>query len=421
MKSLLSLCTLSLFIFGGLLVAAYGSCSAQSDEPNAARASDDAPRKRSTVAPNAAGIYWQAFAAIPNLKDEQKKTLDTATASTNAPFNDDVKPILAQYRVALHELHRARSVTPCDWQLDLAAGPELLLPHLQKARELSRVALLQARMRFAAGETEAAISDVLDVFKLGRDCGCQPILIAFLVNVAIEKTAAEVLAAHLPLLKPDQLDQLATSLRQLPETSTVASCIQWEERLFGDWLERVIVGKSKLLNDPNDGGKLLAAISKEAGIEVALKPNTDDPEAKRKAELLGTLTVADVRESLKRLRADYLELAAIATLPFAEQAPRLKTLEEGLNESKMLKKREDAHRYFSTLLLPAVSTVLLREEQFVVRQGLLEQAIRVQRHGIESLQPVRNRKVEHKKTTNGLELHCPVTNGEEVIVIGRAS
>lgn len=411
----------NLFTASCLLVTACGSFSVPAAEPQTTRVAENANTGRSTVAPNAAVIYWQAFAAIPNLKDDHKKTLDAATHSTTAPFNDDVKPILAQYRVALHELHRARAVAPCDWQLDLDAGPELLLPHLQKARELSRVALLRARTRFAAGEIEAAVSDVLDVFKLGRDCGCQPILIAFLVDVAIEKTAIDVLAAHLPLLKPEQLDQLAMSLQQLPSASTVAACIQWEERLFGDWLERVVDGKAKTISNPNDGGKLLEMISKDAGIEIALKPQADDADAKRKAELLGTLTITDVRESLKRLRADYLELSAIAALPFGEQAPRLKKLEDGLNDSKKLKTREDAQRYFSTLLLPAVSMVLLREEQFFVRQGLLDQAIRVQRQGIKALQPVRSQQVEHKKTATGFELHCPVANGEEVIVVGKAT
>jgi len=407
---------------GCLLVTACGSFSVQADEPQVARAAEGTNATRLTVAPNSAVVYWQAFAAIPNLKDEQKKVLEMATASTTAPFNDDVKPILAQYRVALHELHRARSITPCDWNLDLDAGPELLLPHLQKARELSRVALLQARMRFAAGESDAAVNDVLDVFKLGRDCGCQPILIAFLVNVAIEKTAIDVLAAHLPRLKPEQLDQLETSLKQLPSASTVASCIQWEERLFGDWLERVVDGNAKMVTNPNEGSKLLEMISQAAGIEVALKPKaTDDVEAKRKAELLGALTIADIRESLKRLRMDYRELASIAALTFPEQTSRLKTLEDELNAARKLKTREDAQRYFSTLLLPAVSMVLLREEQFFVRQGLLDQAIRVQRHGADALQPVRAQKVEHKKTATGFELRCPTGSATETVMVGRAS
>jgi hypothetical protein len=411
----------NLLTAGCILVTACGSFSLKADEPKAVRDAANSKAVRSTVAPNAAGIYWQAFSAMPTLNDEHKKSFEAAVASVTTPLTADLTQIVSQFRVSLHELHRARAVGPCDWQLDLDAGPQLLMPHLQKARELSRPALLRARLRFAAGETDAAISDVLDVSKMARDCGCQPILISFLVNVAIEKMTTDVLAAHLPLLKPEQLDRLAAELQKLPPTSDVANCIQWEERLFGDWLARRIDDQAATLNDPQAGGKLLRLLGAETGLESELQPKPDDAEGKRKADLLLSLTVAEVRASLKQMRADYAELGVIAKLPFAEQAPRLKKLEDSLTEARKLTKREDAVRYFSTTLLPTVSKVLLREEQFLARRGLLEQAIRVQRHGADALQPVRSQKVEHKKTTNGFELRCPVGNGEEVLVVGKAT
>lgn len=404
---------------GLLLLTACGSLSVNADEPKAAR--DSAHAVRSTVAPNAAVIYWQAFSAIPTLNEEQKKSVDAATASTTAPLTADLAQVIPQFRVSLHELHRARSVGPCDWQLDVGAGPNLLMTHLQKARDLSRVALLRARMRFAAGETDAAISDVFDVYKLARDCGCQPILISFLVDVAIEKMTNDVIAAHLPLLKPEQLDRLAVDFRQLPPTSDVVSCIQWEERLFGDWLARRIDEEAAKLNDPQAGGKLLRVLGVDTGLEAELQPKSGDADGKRKADILLSLTVAEVRASLQQMRADYAELGAIAALPFSEQAPRLKKLEESLAEARKVTKREDAARYFSTTLLPTVSNVLLREEQFMSRQGLLEQAIRLQRHGADTVQPVRTHKVDYKKTANGFELRCPVANEEVIIVVGRGS
>jgi len=393
-----------------LSVLFVGAASAPADEPKAARA---------TVAPNAAGIYWQAFSAMPNLKDEQKKILDAATASTTAPLTDDLKPIVAQFRVALHEMHRARAVTPCDWQLDTEAGPELLLPHLQKARELGRVALLRARQRFAASEIDAAVTDVLAVLKMARDCGSSPILISFLVDVAIEKLAIEVLAAHLPLLKKEQLDQLAASLRELPPTSDVASSIHGEDRLFGDWFDRKLNTLAAKFNDPQAGGTLLAAIGASLGIESNFNPKPDDAEGKRQAELLKSLSVADIRTSLQRLHSDYAELGKIAALPFDERAARINTFEESLSVARKLKTREDALRYLPALLLPAVKNVLTREEQHLVRRQLLEQAIRVQRDGADALQTIHGKKVEHHKTATGFELRCPCGTAQEVLAIGR--
>lgn len=406
---------------GLLLIITCDTFSLHAQEPLTGRKSEVTGIVRSTVAPNAAGIYWQAFSAMPVLKDEQKKSFETATASITAPLTADLDQTIAQFGVALHELHRARFVEPCDWQLDTEAGPHLLMTHLQKARDLSRVALLRARMRFAAGKTDAAISDILDVYKLARDCGCQPILISFLVNVAIEKVTNDVLTAHLPLLTPVQLDRLTEEIRRLPSTSEVVTCIQWEERLFGDWLANRINHEVAKLNAPQVGGKVLQTLGIDAGFQSELEPKEGDAEAKRKADILLSLTVEEVRASLQQLRADYAELGAIAALPFSEQSPRLKKLEESLAEARKLMKREDAVRYFSTTLLPTLSNVLNREEQFRTRQALLEQAISMQRHGVSTPQPVRTHPVDYRKTENGFELRCRIANEEISLEVGPAS
>ena len=205
-------------------------------------------------------------------------------------------------------------VPACDWQLDYEAGPMLLLPHLQKARELSRTALLRARLRFAAGETDAAVEDVVAVLKMARDSGRSPLLISLLVDIAIEKTATEVLAANLPRLQPEQLDQLAVSLKQLPPTATFADCVHLEGRLFGGWLERRVETEAAKLADPKAGGKLITAIQREGIFGDDGKADASDPEGQRQRDMIQSLTVAEVRESLRRLRADYEEMAKIASL-----------------------------------------------------------------------------------------------------------
>lgn len=396
-----------------LLVVSVLSASAVSAHAEEVKVS------RATVAPNAAGIYWQAFAAMPNLEIGDKKNLDAATASTTAPMTDGLKPTVAQFGVALHEMHRASSVAPCDWQLDTEAGPELRLPHLQKARDLGRVALVRARQRFAAGESAAAVTDVLAVLKMARDCGSTPIVISILVNAAIEKSAIEVLAGHLPLLKKEQLDQLAASLRELPATSDVASSIRTEERLFCDWLDRKLDIEVAKLNDPQAGGKLLAAIVDPSGLDSDLNPKSDDIEGKRKAELLNSLSAADVRASLQRLRSDYAELTKIAALPFDERTAQVNAFEDSLSAARSPKTQENALRYLSTWYLPSLKNVLAREEQLLIRRQLLEQAIRVQRDGPDARQAIHGKNVEYHKTETGFELRCPCGTGQEVLTIGR--
>ena len=60
------------------------------------------------ASPNAAVIYWQAFAALPTLEGEQKTKYEAAIKSTTEPVTDDLQPIVARFDTALRELHRAR-------------------------------------------------------------------------------------------------------------------------------------------------------------------------------------------------------------------------------------------------------------------------------------------------------------------------
>ena len=129
---------LNVLLIGGLFAVAQGTPSVRADETPTV--------SRSAPAPNAAVIYWQAFAAIPALSGDQQEKYDAATTATTAAFTDELKPILSRFMTALTEVHRARSVAPCDWQLDENAGPVLLLPHLQKARDLSRAGFRGVRV-----------------------------------------------------------------------------------------------------------------------------------------------------------------------------------------------------------------------------------------------------------------------------------
>ena len=192
------------------------------------------PAAAAATIPNAAVIYWQAFAQLPApLAEPQKAKYEAAVANPSAPVADDLKPIIASFKDSLAELHRAARVAACDWNLDYEAGAECRLPHLEKARALSTAALLRARLGFAAGKTDEAVADVVAVLKLARDCGSSPVLISLLVDAAIEKSATEVLEANLARLSPEQLDRLAQAIEALPATPSVADCMRQEGKNSG--------------------------------------------------------------------------------------------------------------------------------------------------------------------------------------------
>lgn len=383
----------------------------------------DPPTSGILASPNAAVIYWQAFAAMPTLEGEHKTKYEAVIKTTTEPVTDDLQPIVGRFDNALRELHRARGVAVCDWNLHYDDGPELLLPHLQKARELSRAALLRARLRFAAQATDEAVADSVAVLKMARDCGSSPLLVSLLVGIAIENMATEVLTANLTRLSPPQLDGLAAALRSLPAPSSAVECMRLEGRIFGDWVERFLNAEAARLNDPQAGGKALAALLEQ--MNGSSSPDANEPDADQRRKLLEALTVADVQASLRRLRADYAEVAKIAGLPSADRRGRWTEFETQLAETRKSAQPEDILRTLSHVALPAISKVSEREDQFQVRQQLLLLAIQALRHGPDAIKGATvpgHGPIEYRQTDAGFELRCqPGSAGQpEVLQVGAA-
>jgi predicted flap endonuclease-1-like 5' DNA nuclease len=75
------------------------------------------PAAAAATIPNAAVIYWQAFAQLPQpLAEPEKAKYEAAVANPAAPVADDLKLIVASFAGSL--------VAACDWNLDYEAGAE---------------------------------------------------------------------------------------------------------------------------------------------------------------------------------------------------------------------------------------------------------------------------------------------------------
>ena len=130
------------FILSGALAiqAAFSTALPAAEKPAAA------------TAPNAAVVYWQACALLPEpLAEPEETKYEAAVANPAAPVTDDLRPSVAKFNNSLGQLHRAARIAACDWNPDYDAGIECFIPHLGKARTLSKAALLRARLECAAG------------------------------------------------------------------------------------------------------------------------------------------------------------------------------------------------------------------------------------------------------------------------------
>ena len=362
------------------------------------------PATRTT--PNAALVYWQAFAVMPTLTDDERKAFEAAVKDPRSKVTPELEPVVSRFKSSLKEMHRGTKVTACDWQLDYSEGPHLMLPHLQKARELARAAILRARLRFATGEVDAAIDDVMATLIMGRHCGREPLMIGVLVNFAIEKVSFDVLAEHLPMLSPKQLDGVTNAVAKLPPMASLVDCVKTEGESFGGWIERTFDAEEKKLNDPAAGIKLLNALF-EAGIgETPIANDSSSNEEKLRSEILKMMTVADVRAALKRLRDDYKTLEKIAKADPSERHKQWVAFDAQLIEDKQLRKPEDRFRCLSTELTPAFGRILTRFEQHQARQELLNLAIAIQRKGPDAIKSsvLPQSKLTYTKSAGGFVL-----------------
>lgn len=364
--------------------------------------------------PNAAVIYWQAFSAMPELSEAESKLYGEAVAGKVAASAPELQPILARFSTALAEMYRAGTVKPCDWNLDINAGPALLLPHLQKARDLARAATLRAGSRFEAGQVDEAIDDVFATLTMGRAGDANPTLISLLVDYAIERLATDVLAQNLNKLDPEQLVRVADMLASLPAAAMIDECMRWEERIFVDWFDRKVKAAIADSGNKEGGYKLLEKIVVDLGMEFPPKTGDGDGKGQDASRWLRDITPQEILGSIGQLQADYRKIRELmkdeqgCTEAIAKFEAELKLRSE---------KGSDIERrqyYFSGLALPSLTSVCKRIDERDERLRLLGLAIEYRRGGDKALEGADG--IDFEKFEAGFQIRSRRVDGAQVTV-----
>ena len=307
------------------------------------------------LAKNAALTYWRAFALLPKLDDDQQEAV-RRSLDRLGPVDEKLIPIIKSTEPSLKELHRAAKMPSCVWGTAFDEGVHAMMPHFSKARVLSRLACLRAQLRFEQGQAAGAIEDATAVMALGRHAATDKVLIAVLVDYAIERQAIRLVAAYLPRLEPGALNRLSRNLDALPAGVTVHDAMLAEKKFFLEWAIR--------------------ESAKEGTKEKLLQflENSDDPAV---AAFKG-LSPAQLRKSLIDLRAFYDKLAKIALLP----PEKVKKAEADLKADPGL---EGLAARLAKMLSPAAAASRQNEAAYQVRLAMLKAAIAVARHGRQAL------------------------------------
>src|SRR5262249_17913973 len=168
---------------------------------------------------NAALVYWQAFAMIPQLDKGQLKIVGD---HSKVKLDKDVDKLLASCETSLRLMHRATTRAHCDWGVSvLEDGIYTLMPHMDRGFRLARIALLRARKRLESSDPRGGMEDALAAMTLGRHLGTDKIALSLLVQLAVERQAIDLLARHLPALGAKDRAALRKRLDGLPVGATL--------------------------------------------------------------------------------------------------------------------------------------------------------------------------------------------------------
>jgi hypothetical protein len=329
---------------------------------------------------NAALQYWQAFALLPPLNKERSQILDEwDTAELAGP----VLSLIEQSKNALVHLRRGAQIKQCDWGLDKDDGVEVLLPHLSKARELTKYALLRARYHLATGKTIAGFDDVVDTLALANHLGADSVFVGLLVQYAIESRAIETLAKDLLGRDAAAYQHLTKCLGTLPKGGNFKDGLRAEKEFFiGGSIQRV--KDKRVVPD-----KALEALLRAAG----------GPK--------GPTTL------LEEVGTFYDAVIALPPLPREEFLKRVAELAKKLEGNP-----------FAKLLLPAFDKVYDAGERTQAKRAMLQAALAVVQGGPDALRTVRDPfgdgPFEYRALKHGFELKSKLSKGPPVtLVVGR--
>jgi|LakMenEpi03Aug12_release.lakeMendotaPanAssembly.Ray.scaffolds.fasta_scaffold204414_2 hypothetical protein len=359
---------------------------------------------------NAAVNYWQAFGLMPEWTEEEKKLRESLPADFSESLPAGVKELTERSGAALAALGLATRVEKCDWQLDIAQGPMLVLPHVQKARELARQSDLRARYRFSQGQASGGVDDILASLRLSRAIGKDQILISMLVQIAIERGSMNVAAAYLPQLSETERKQLLDVWQQSNATSTFVNSLLMEKKVFGGWLkaefEKATAGK----RGDEPAGDYLQSLKALAGTE-------GNAETNQALDSLSWVSVEMARKSIEDYLADCDEMIRIGGLDFAQRRIELAKFDQELQKAKVaiketIEEKKGLGRQLSLLLLPAISAVSETDEAWVARGRLFEVALKGiggGEAGIAAAAKEMGMKVSYVAKENGFELSTSLT------------
>lgn len=327
---------------------------------------------------NPALLYWQAFAVMPDLSPEEQKHL-LETPWRTRPMDQRAGELAARFDSTFKLLRAAAaSEASCDWGVDLSLGPEVLLPHLAKAKRCATVAVLRSQWAVQQGRPQDIEGDLVATFVLGRNLSRDGTIISALVQVAMERMMVGSLVQQWPELPTDMIRNVLQGFDEAPPRGTMARAMQTERVAFYGWLVRKI--RDAQARHPGDDNAALQEIAKIIeGMRGEPESGKERPELAKPVIQAAGGTTAGLLRYLAELEPMYRELERVMALPCADYLPAIERLEKEIRSSPNLLAQE---------LLPAVLQVRDKEFKALAWLAMIRAAYEYRVNPAEGLQKV---------------------------------
>jgi hypothetical protein len=309
------------------------------------------------VSDNAALQYWQAFAMLPTLDADKEKLLENWA---RAPLDDATRQLLEEGRTSLMYLKRGAALRTCDWGLNYEDGISMYLPYLSKARTLARLAALDARSAFAAGQNDRAHEDLMGTMALARQVGGDCTLVSMLVCYAMEGMVIDAVTPYLQELGASY-EGSARMFDSLPPGPRLDHSVLCEKRMATSIIRQLKEAESRR---PGSWRETLKAM---------LGP--EHPDLFKDAKSLD-----DVIAETQNFMATYDELAQLMMLPPKEFDAQFPAFAE----------RARAASPIAEFLLPAMEKVVAATRRRDARMAMLLAAIAVVESGPDKLADIKD-------------------------------
>lgn len=213
-------------------------------------------------AENAAVIFEKVFAVMA--ANEARENSDPAIRDWCEVLYDDGEPfephktelvnVLALYAEAMRLAREAMKRPRCRFDLDYAAGPAMLMPHLARLRHLARLFWGEALLKAHNGLPGEAAASMGNMFGLARAFDEEPSIISKLLEIAINGIGLKALKRierEAPLSDPARREVLK-HLGKLEARGPVTKGLVGERGAFHGYMQTLMSeGRIPGIDDPD--------------------------------------------------------------------------------------------------------------------------------------------------------------------------